>query len=97
MTTTHTFRDHFYEEDETFDFSATYSWDTYPGVAFDVFGWECEADEDTEWSGQYVRTGKLLATMVGDDRVFAIDQEDLKPITEYCPGCGQIRCTAYAH
>ena len=36
-------------------------------VAWHVLGWETEPDEDTEWSGCYNRTGRLVCQMVGDD------------------------------
>jgi len=67
-------------------------WD---GVAFSVYGWETEPDEDTEWSGQEVRTGNLLCVMVGDDRPFSIDPDDVAPLAddEYCASCGQIGCS----
>ncbi len=64
------------------------------GVAFWALGWETVADEDTEWSGIRVRTGKVVCMMVGDDRHFAFDPDDLTPLKEedYCGGCGQIGC-----
>lgn len=39
---------------------------------------------------------RVVAIMVGDDREFIIDVEDLTKISEddYCSGCGQIGCTA---
>jgi hypothetical protein len=35
--------------------------------------------------------------MVGDDKGWLIDPEDLTAITEddYCPGCGQTGCHCY--
>jgi len=35
--------------------------------------------------------------MVGDDREFSVDPEDVTEIPEnaYCPECGQIGCKAY--
>ena len=64
------------------------------GVAWTVLGWETEPDEDTEWSGYENRTGRLVAHMVGDDRHFAFDPDELKPLDseEYCSVCGQIGC-----
>jgi hypothetical protein len=66
----------------------------YPGVAFYVYGWETEPDEDTEWSGIEVRTGRIVAIMVGDDRRFSFDPDDAEPLPreEYCGSCGQIGC-----
>ncbi len=66
----------------------------YKGIAFTVCGWETEPDEDTEWSGYEVRTGKIVAVMVGDDRKFTFDPEDITPLDreDYCGSCGQIGC-----
>jgi hypothetical protein len=40
---------------------------------------------------------RVVAIMIGDDREFTFDVEDVTPISEeeYCPGCGQIGCKAY--
>jgi hypothetical protein len=63
-----------YESDD-----ATFSADAYTargwaqGIAWRVFGWEVEPDEDTEWSGYYNRTGKVVACMIGDDRRTAVN------------------------
>ena len=64
-------------------------------VAWYVYGHELEPDEDTEWSGISNRTGRVLASMVGDDQAFAVDIEDLEIIDDkdYCSSCGQIGCT----
>lgn len=70
----------------------------YDGVAWRVRGYQVVPDEETEWTGWpgfYIRTGLLVATMVGDDRPFTFPPSDLIPIPEnsYCPECGQIGCT----
>ncbi len=80
----------------TFDFEATYTADGYGGVAWRVTGYEEVADEDTVWSGYMVRTGKLVAHMVGDDRDFTFDEDELTELDEddYCHECGQVGCTA---
>jgi hypothetical protein len=51
--------------------------------------------------GEYVwdeveDTSRAIVVMVGDDRKFTVDMDDLSPIEdeEYCHGCGQIGCTA---
>ena len=83
-------------EDDDATFSAeAYTVDGYDGVAWRVFGWETQPDDDTEWTGIEVRTGKVLAVMIGDDRRFAFDPEELHPLNreEYCSECGQIGCT----
>jgi len=84
-----------YETDnETFSADA-YTVSHYSqGIGFYVLGWETEPDEDTEWSGYEVRTGRVLAVMIGDDYRHSVDPEDLKPIDrrDYCGSCGQIGC-----
>lgn len=66
----------------------------YRGVAWNVLGWETELDADTEWSGIEPRTGLLVCSMVGDDRHFAFDPEEVTALEDgiYCPDCGQIGC-----
>jgi len=66
----------------------------YRGVAWHVMGWETAPDDDTEWSGIEERTGQIVAVMVGDDRRFAFDPEDVTPLPreDYCGSCGQIGC-----
>jgi hypothetical protein len=84
-----------YEEDnETFSAAAYTVAGWGAGIAWHVWGWETEPDEDTEWSGMERRTGRVVATMVGDDCRFAIDPEDLTPIERegYCGVCGQVGC-----
>ena len=82
-----------YEEDET-KFSGNFSVKGYAGIAWYALGWETEPDEDTEWSGTENRTGKVVAVMVGDDRHFSVDEDDLTPLAEeeFCGSCGQIGC-----
>ena len=69
----------------------------YPGIAFFISRWETKPDEDTEWTGIEEPTGNVEIVMVGDDRVFVYDPEDLTALDEgdYCPSCGQIGCHAY--
>lgn len=66
----------------------------YKGMAFHVLGWETEPDEDTEWTGQESRTGKVGVVMVGDDHVYLVDPEDITPMKrgDYCGVCGQVGC-----
>lgn len=67
----------------------------HPGIAWYVLGWETEPNEDTEWSGYEDRTGRLVCVMVGDDRHWTFDPEDITPLdrSEYCGECGQIGCS----
>ena len=67
----------------------------YRGVAWRVLGWELWADEDTEWSGCYQRSGWVLAHMVGDDRYSRFDPKDLTKLDDedFCHECGQVGCT----
>jgi hypothetical protein len=85
-----------YEPDPT-----TFSADAYRvkgqswgGIAVYVRGWETEPDEDTEWSGCENRTGRVLVTMIGDDAIHCVEEDDLIPIDRdaYCGECGQIGC-----
>jgi hypothetical protein len=86
-------RVHYESDDATFDAEA-YQVDGHPGIAWYVLGWETEPDEDTEWSGYEVRTGSVVAVMVGDDRRWIFDQDELTPLDRraYCGVCGQIGC-----
>jgi hypothetical protein len=74
--------------------AAAYRVRGYSGIAFSVLGWETESDEDTEWSGYEVRTGRLVCIMIGDDTHHSIDPEDVSPLAPdaYCRECGQIGC-----
>jgi hypothetical protein len=65
------------------------------GIAFRVYGWEVEPDEDTDWSGYYARTGRLVVVMVGDDTPHRADPEDVAPLDDddFCHVCGQVGCT----
>ncbi len=90
-----TFRRHTYEEDDKTFWADAYTVAGWRGIAFRVLGWQLEADEDTEWTGIYQRTGDVFCIMVGDDKVHAIDLDDLHPLSveEFCGSCGQIGCT----
>ena len=81
-----------YEEDK--NINGYYKVDGYGGIAFYVLGWETQPNEDTEWTGEEERTGKVIVVMVGDDREHFVDFEELTPLEddEFCAGCGQIGC-----
>jgi hypothetical protein len=68
-------------------------------VAWCILGWETVPDEDTVWSGYEARTGRVVACMIGDDRLTPLDREDLMAIEEdeFCGSCGQIGCGWGAH
>jgi hypothetical protein len=68
--------------------------DGYPGVAFYVHDRERAATEDTWWDGIEEETGRVLMVIVGDDRTFAVEPDDLTPLEreDYCSECGQIGC-----
>jgi len=85
-----------YESDDKSFPAEAYKVDGYPGVAWSVLGWEVEADEDTEWTGYLVKTGQIVAVMIGDDRKFTFSPDEVKAIDEqeYCHECGQIGCKA---
>ena len=83
-----------YEADRTAWGADAYAARGWRGIAWHVLGWETVPDEDTEWSGYETRTGRVVAIVVGDDRRFAFEPDELEPIAaaDYCDGCGQIGC-----
>ena len=83
-----------YETAEDYDADA-YTIDGWAaGIAWTILGWETQPDEDTHWSGYEARTGKLVARMIGDDKHFAFDPDDVTALDReaYCGECGQIGC-----
>ena len=83
-----------YEIDEKTFPADAYTVDGYRGIAWSVYGWETEPDMDTEWSGYEVRTGNVVCVMIGDDRRFSCDPDDVTPLDDlgYCSECGQVGC-----
>jgi hypothetical protein len=78
-----------------FDFDAAYRADGWSdGIAWRAYAWQTEPDEDTEWSGYEVPTGRILAHMIGDDRPFEFDPDELTALEPgaYCVECGQVGC-----
>jgi hypothetical protein len=67
------------------------------GVAFYAYKAETKPDADTIWTGIENPTGRVIMVMVGDDREYPTESEDITPIPDdaYCSGCGQIGCHAY--
>ena len=78
----------------------------YRGIAWYVLGWETEPgpsewydEEAEEWVSdeepEPVRTGQVVCVMVGDDRHFTFDRDDITPLAreDYCGECGQMGCT----
>lgn len=64
---------------------------------------DCHTDEnklheietgETEEIEQDESCGRVLVTMVGDDRIFEVEVEDLTKLRgdEYCHSCGQVGC-----
>lgn len=81
------------------DFEKKYKVEGYGGVAWHAWNYEMVRDEDFEWSGIATENPeRVVCVMVGDDRKFTFDVEDLTPLEddEYCPECGQIGCKAWA-
>ena len=87
------FKRQYERDDDTFPADA-YRVDGHSGIAWYVLGWETEPTDETEWSGMYDRTGGVVCVMIGDDRHFVFDPEDVKPIDreDYCGECGQMGC-----
>jgi len=96
-----------YEVDDKAFPAHAYSVSGYRGVAWRVYGWELEEVMEDDWYDEETdtlivgtefvedRTGKVVCVMVGDDRRFAFDPEDLTPLNDedYCGSCGQVGCT----
>ena len=84
-----------YETDDVTFSADAYRVKGHNGVAWYVYGWETEPTKDTEWDGIEERTGKVVAVMIGDDRRFIFEQDELTPLNneDYCGVCGQIGCT----
>jgi hypothetical protein len=51
---------------------------------------------DVERVEQDETCGRVLVVMVGDDRVYEVDVEDLEPLEAgaFCSSCGQVGCRA---
>lgn len=83
-----------YESDDTTFSAEAYTTADYDGIAWYALGWQTEPTEDTEWDGIEQRTGLVVMVMIGDDRHFSYDPDDIKPLDReaYCGVCGQIGC-----
>ena len=83
-----------YEIDDVSFPTDAYTAKGWSGIAWIVYGWETEPDQDTEWTGYENLTGRVVARMVGDNRMFTFEPDDLTPINDldYCSECGQIGC-----
>ena len=83
-----------YETDDVNFPADAYRIEGYKGIAWYVLGWETEPDADTEWSGYEVKTGRIIAVMIGDDRHFSFDPAEVHAIEpdSFCRTCGQIGC-----
>ena len=84
-----------YESDDVAFPDDAYTVKGYRGVAWRAYGWETQPTEATEWDGLEARTGKVVCVMVGDDRRFVFDAEEIAPLDDlaYCASCGQVGCT----
>ena len=85
---------HYEADDEHFSADAYREIRSKYAVAWWILGWHTEPDEDTEWSGDEQRSGRVVAVMVGDDHYCVMDEEDFEPMArkDYCGVCGQIGC-----
>ena len=81
------------------EYDSAYTVEGYRGIAWRIWGWQTEPDADTVWTGMENRTGQLVCVMVGDDRAFLFDPDELTPLDElaYCGSCGQVGCTHGGH
>lgn len=67
----------------------------YNGIAFRVLTVPTRKGPDSDWTGYlYANFGRRVCYMVGDDREFVFDVDELTPLDEddFCGGCGQIGC-----
>ena len=77
-------------------FDKVYSVEGFPSVAFRATNYKEIYDEDYEWTGIVeLDYDYVVAHMIGDDKDFILDIEELTPTEDYCPECGQIGCEAY--
>ena len=82
------------------DFEAAYRHPDYPGVAWRVDNYKVERVYDgfPDWLYEDYEeiedTSQVECHMVGDDRTFTFDTEDMVKLDEeeYCSCCGQIGC-----
>lgn len=84
----------FQKDDHTFDADA-YRVKGYSGIAWYVLGWELVERGNPDWDDSYEeRTDRVVCVMVGDDRRFVFDQDEIEPLNrdKYCGSCGQIGC-----
>ena len=83
----------------TFDTEAYYTVEGYSGIAWYTLGHHVEEIWDSNWDEveEVVDESKVVMVMVGDDRKFTFDIEEIHEISEdeFCPGCGAIGCKAY--
>lgn len=80
-----------------FDFKPAYKAADYSGVAWRVTGYVTENvyDEDFDGYEEVEDRTRVVAHMIGDDRNFTFDVDDLTPLADdtYCRTCGQVGCT----
>lgn len=77
------------------DLDANYKVEGYSGIAWYPLGYVMARDEDYEWTGIEIEdTSRVRMVMVGDDRVFTFDIDEIEVIPEdsFCHSCGQIGC-----
>jgi hypothetical protein len=81
-------------EEVTLDGTDRFAVDGYRGIAWYVIGAETEPNADTEWTGIENENGNVVCVMVGDDRKFSFEPDELTLLEDdaYCPECGQIGC-----
>ena len=90
------------------DFDAAYKVDGYPGIAWHIIDYArefvtYEIEENVpgfmmpdiiELQEEVEDRSRVIAVMIGDDRSFTFDVEDLTIIDDddYCSCCGQLGC-----
>jgi hypothetical protein len=82
----------------SFDFNAHYRVDGYDGVAWYALKHPAVREPiDCELAGsfeEFPNVNRVVLVMVGDDRKFEFDVDEVHKITEtdFCRECGQIGC-----
>ena len=87
--------------DTAFKPGDTVTVDRREGIAWYIQGHAVEHIYDNDWRydepEEIEIPDRFICTMIGDNREFEFDADDLTHLDEdgYCPGCGQTGCGHY--
>lgn len=69
----------------------------WPGIAVRLI--DADYDESYVWDYEneceqevYRWAGTVVVRMIGDDRDWSVEPDELEPIDHYCAGCGATNC-----